>query len=106
MFSFTLLRFVIDENFSNTQRVFFKGSEMDSIPNGGQAILNIDRERKRNCEYEHDSFTVTKTHFAIGNRFSSDRICHVFKWKNYAIVRVRNCTTVWTGKVFNEALFD
>ena len=35
---------------------------MDPLSDDGQAIFPIDKERKRHCEYEYNSFTVRKTH--------------------------------------------
>ena len=58
-------------------------SELDPIPDGGQAILNIDKERKTHCEYEHDRFIVTKTKpYGVMWRFTADResglaLCYV-----------------------------
>ena len=51
---------------------------MESLTEGGHATHNIDREGKRHCEYEHDSFIVTKAKpnnvtRDIMWRFSSDR---------------------------------
>ena len=69
----------------NQHNVLLSGSqsELDPIPDGGQAILNIDKERKTHCEYEHDRFIVTKTKpYGVMWRFTADResrlaLCYV-----------------------------
>ena len=45
---------------------------MDSLLDGDQAILNIDKEGKRHCKYEHDRFTITKRHNVKLTRFTAD----------------------------------
>ena len=47
---------------------------MDPLRNQGKKTFPIDKERKRHCEYEYNSFTITKTHPSDTSwKFVSDR---------------------------------